>query len=250
MSSSAARIDTVAWRSPWRQKTVAEKAVLYGGVTTLAVALPPWPTIPLLLALCLATTRPAGIRLGHVLRCARGPSAFILIAAVSTMFTVDLNNWHLSVSEEGIVQAAALGARAMTASIAMLMFASTTPLTTVMASLRRLGVPGPCIDVVTVMYRLVFVLLESVSVIRQAQTSRLGYSTPRRTFNSAGLLTAAVLTRAWTQARRLEMGLAGRDFGISMPTLDTAAVNWRFIGACVVTFSAIAGASLLEGTLL
>ncbi len=57
MSSSAARIDTVAWRSPWRQKTVAEKAALYGGVTTLAVVLPPWPTIPLLLALCLATTR-------------------------------------------------------------------------------------------------------------------------------------------------------------------------------------------------
>ncbi|WP_139000298.1 CbiQ family ECF transporter T component [Rhodococcus zopfii] len=120
MSSSAARIDTVAWRSPWRQKTVAEKAALYGGVTTLAVVLPPWPTIPLLLALCLATTRPAGIRIGHVLRCARGPAAFILIAAASTMLTVDLNNWHLSVSEEGIVQAAALGARAMTASIAML----------------------------------------------------------------------------------------------------------------------------------
>ncbi|WP_081637004.1 cobalt ECF transporter T component CbiQ [Rhodococcus aetherivorans] len=249
MASSAAGIDTVAWRSPWRQKSVAEKAVLYGGVTVLALTLPPWPTIPLLLSVCLITSKPAGIRLGHMLRCARGPATFILLAAASTMLSVDLNNWQLSVPQGGVVHGATLAARAITASIAMLMFASTTPLTTVMGSLRRLGVPGPCIDVVTVMYRLVFVLLESISVIRQAQISRLGYSTARRTLNSAGLLTAAVLTRAWSQASRLEMGLAGRDFGISMPTLDEPIVNWRFIGACALTFSAIVGASLLEGIL-
>jgi cobalt/nickel transport system permease protein len=37
---------------------------------------------------------------------------------------------------------------------------------------------------------------------------------------STASLTAAVLTRSWSRARRLEQGLAGRELGGSIRTLD------------------------------
>ncbi|MCY1313096.1 cobalt ABC transporter, permease protein CbiQ [compost metagenome] len=76
---------------------------------------------------------------------------------------------------------------------------------------------------------MVFVLVESLATIRQAQVARLGYAGFRRSLNSVGLLTAAVLIRSWTQAQRLETGLAGRDQGIGMPVLYRQPVSRQFI---------------------
>lgn len=249
MSQGVATIDSVAWRSTWRQHSVLEKVVLYGGVVALALSLPAWPGVPLLLAICLATTKLADVPLRHLMTCARVPLTFILIAAASTAVSLDLATWRLSVPADAIAASVELASRAMTASVATLLFASTTPMTSITNSMRRIGVPGACVDVVTVMYRLVFVLLESLQVIRQAQTSRLGYTTARRSANSAGLLAAAVLARSWTQASRLETGLAGRDFGVAMPMLDDTTVRWRFVAASIALLAAVATLSIGLGGL-
>ncbi|MDL9948486.1 cobalt ECF transporter T component CbiQ [Gordonia sp. ABSL11-1] len=229
MSLGAATIDSVAWRSRWRHRSVMEKVVLFGGVVTLALALPPWPTVPLLVAVCLVAARRAGVPMAHLARCARAPAVFIVLASASTMVSVGFDPFRLTLTGSAVLHAIAVGARAAAASLAMLAFASSTPMTTVMTSLRRIGLPAPCVDVIVVMYRLIFVLLESVSTIRQAQVSRQGYTTLRRGLQSAGLLTAAVLTRSWNRAHRLEIGLSGRDFGISTPVLEHTRIGWRFV---------------------
>ncbi len=249
MGVSAATIDGVAWRSPWRRRAVAEKAALYGGIVLLALVLPPWPALPLLLLTALGSARLAQVSLGHIYRCARAPAVFIVVAAASTAVSVDFAAWRIAVTQQAASTAVALGFRAFTASVAMLVFASTTPMTTMMSSLRRLGVPAACVDVISVMYRLVFVLLESVSVIRQAQAGRLGYTTARRSLNSAGLLTAAILTRSWIHARRLEIGLVGRDFGQPMPTLDESRPQPRFVLASMAVLGVIATVSVIVGVL-
>ncbi|MBM7368612.1 cobalt ECF transporter T component CbiQ [Gordonia hydrophobica] len=241
MGLSISTVDTVAWRSTWRQRSVAEKTALYGGVVVAALLLPPWPTAPLLFVLCLSTTKFAGVPISHLLRCLRAPAVFISLAAASTALTLEIAPWRLGVDASDVVRAVGLAARALTASAATLMFASTTPMTAIAAALRRIRVPAACVDIVTVMYRLVFVLIDSLTIIRQAQVSRLGYVNLRRSLSSSAMLTAAVLTRAWTHARRLEVGLASRDFGTALPMLDTPAVAWRFVamsggllGTCAV----------------
>lgn len=247
MGLSISTVDAVAWRSTWRSRSVSEKTVLYGGIVLAALVLPPWPALPLLFALCMATTRPAGVPIAHLLRCLRAPAAFIVLAAVTTAVTLDVAPIELTIVSDDAARAVGLAARALTASAATLMFASTTPMTAVVAALRRLGVPAACVDVITVMYRLVFVLIDSVSVIRQAQVSRLGYATFRRGLHSSALLAAAVLTRAFTHARRLEVGLAGRDFGVALPMLDAPSVAWRFVALSGGLVGSCAAVSLIVG---
>lgn len=250
MGLSAGTIDAVAWRSPWRSRPVAEKAVLFGGLLVSALVLPTWPAAPLLILVCLFAARLAGVPIRHLIRCLKVPAAFILTAAASTMISVDLTEWGFSISHDTVSGAASLVARAITASMAMLLFASTTPMTSLTAALRQARVPPACVDVITVMYRLVFVLLESIAVIHQAQVSRLGYTSARRAVRSSGLLTAAVLVRSLTQAQRLEQGLAGRDFGVPMPILGEARIHPRFVALSSLTLGAVAAVSLATGALL
>ncbi|MFS4491084.1 cobalt ECF transporter T component CbiQ [Dietzia kunjamensis] len=229
MSAGTAAIDSVAWRSTWRRRPVAEKVILFGGIVGCAMVLAPVPAAPLLIVVTLIAARRAGVPFAHVLRTARGPAAFIAIAALSTAVSIDFGALTISMNAHTALGAAELALRAMTASLAMLVFASTTPMTTLTTALRRAGLPAACVDVIGIMYRMVFVLVESLATIRQAQVARLGYAGFRRSLNSVGLLTAAVLIRSWTQAHRLETGLAGRDQGIGMPVLYRQPVSRQFI---------------------
>ncbi|MBW4818790.1 cobalt ECF transporter T component CbiQ [Rhodococcus qingshengii] len=249
MGLSVTAIDSVAWRSTWKQRSVAEKTVLYGGIVGLVLVLPVWPAVPILLAICAASAVMAHVPIPHLLRCLRAPAVFIAVAAASTVISLDVTIWRLSITPGAAAQAAELAARALTASTATLLFASTSPMTSVMAALRRAGVPAACVDVVTVMYRLVFVLVESVRVIRQAQAARLGYTSVRRSLESAGMLIAAALTRSWSQARRLEIGLEGRDFGVSMPDLSESGVHWRFLAVSGGVLAAVALLSIEVGVM-
>lgn len=142
MSAGTAAIDSVAWRSTWRRRTVAEKVILFGGIVGCAVVLAPVPAAPLLIVVTLIAARRAGVPFAHVLRTARGPAAFIAIAALSTAVSIDFGALTISMTAHTALGAAELALRAMTASLAMLVFASTTPMTTLTTALRRAGLPA------------------------------------------------------------------------------------------------------------
>jgi cobalt/nickel transport system permease protein len=119
----------------------------------------------------------------------------------------------------------------------VLLLATTTPISDLLPELRRLRVPGAVIEVASVVYRLLFVLLESLRTIREAQTARMGYSSWRRSYRSSGGLAAAVLTRSWDRARRMQEGLAGRGLETGLRVLPEALPSSR-------PFLALAGAGL------
>jgi cobalt/nickel transport system permease protein len=102
------------------------------------------------------------------------------------------------------------------------------------------------VEVASVVYRLLFVLLESLHTIREAQTGRMGYSTVRRSYRSSGTLAAAVLTRSWDRARRLQEGLAGRGLETGLRVLPEALPSSRlFLGGTVLGLGVIVAASLV-----
>jgi cobalt/nickel transport system permease protein len=61
-------------------------------------------------------------------------------------------------------------------------------------------------------YRFVFVLLDTVQAIHTAQDARLGYSSWRRTFRSLGALVAALYGRAHARAAALFVALSARGY--------------------------------------
>jgi len=128
----------------------------------------------------------------------------------------------------------------------VLLLATTTPMADLLPALRRLRVPSAVVEVASVTYRLLFVLLESLSTIREAQAARMGYSTWRRSWRSSGLLAAAVLTRSWDRARRMQEGLAGRGMETGLRVLPEELPSSRLFLACSAAgLAGIVSASLV-----
>ncbi len=207
-------IDHHAWTNRWRAWHPAEKWLPAGGLLVLTLLLPPLTTAPLVLAgTTLATVRGAGVPLKTLLGVLAAPAAFLLAGipflAVSVDFAQGVN---LHLATDGLRLALATTLRALAAMSCLAFLILTTPLTDWMASLRRVGVPAGVVELILLIYRLIFVFAERALTGHQAQAARLGYSRVDRSVRSLGLLAGNLFQRALEQARRLEAGLAVRGY--------------------------------------
>ena len=207
-------IDHHAWTNRWRDWHPAEKMAPAGGLLVLTLILPPLTTGPLVLAsMALATVRGAGVPLKTLLSVLAGPAAFLLAGIPFLAVSVDFTpGFDLHLSEDGLRLALTTTLRALAAMSCLAFLILTTPLTDWMASLRRIGVPAGVVELILLIYRLIFVFAERALTGRQAQTARLGYSRVDRSVRSLGLLAGNLFQRALAQARRLEIGLLARGY--------------------------------------
>jgi cobalt/nickel transport system permease protein len=119
---------------------------------------------------------------------------------------------HFSSDPESMQLAANLVLRALGAASTMNFLALTTPLVDLVDLMRRWRVPELLIDLATLMYRFIFVLLESLERMLIAQESRLGYRTYRRGMISAGLLGSQLFIDAYRRSQRLQTALEARGY--------------------------------------
>lgn len=247
-------IDVAAWSSPWRCRSPGDKVLLAFGLVLCALVLPVWPGSPLVAALAVGLTLgPARVGWRVLARAGRAALTFIVLGGLSIAITWQAGSaggsgpalLGLTVTTASAGQAAATTAHAVAGTAAMLLLATTTPITDLLAWARRRGVPEAVVDVAGLVYRLLFVLLATAQAVRAAQTARLGYATRRAALRSAAALTAAVLTRAWSRARRLEEGLAGRGLDGPLRVLEEARPSSpRFIAASVAALATVVAVSL------
>jgi cobalt/nickel transport system permease protein len=171
------------------------------------------------------------------------PLAFIGVGALTTV--VELGSDGVGWAPDAVARAGALIGHAVAGSAAVLLLATTTPMSDLLPALQRLRVPAAVVEVASVVYRLLFVLRTSLGTIREAQTARMGYATVRGSYRSSGALAAAVLTRSWDRARRLQEGLAGRGLETGLRVLpETLPASRRFEAASVLGLAALAAVSL------
>jgi cobalt/nickel transport system permease protein len=103
--------------------------------------------------------------------------------------------------------------RALGAAAAMNFLALTTPLVDMIELFRRWHIPGELIDVMVIVYRSIFLLLESLNTMYRAQDSRLGYNTSYwRAMNSAALLASRLFVEAFQRSRRMQLALESRGY--------------------------------------
>lgn len=243
-------IDVAAWASPWRYRSPGDKVLLAGGLVVSALALPVWPGCPLVAAVAVGLALGPGRVAPRVLaRAARGALAFIVLGGAGIAIT-----WQpgaagilgLTVTRASAAAALATIAHALAGTAAVLLLATTTPMSDLLAWAGRRGVPEAVVDVAGLVYRLLFVLLDTAQSVRSAQTARLGYADRRAAMRSATALTAAVLTRAWARARRLEEGLAGRGLDGPLRVLaDERPSSRAFVGATLGALAGVVTVSLL-----
>ncbi|MDO5711993.1 MAG: cobalt ECF transporter T component CbiQ [Micrococcales bacterium] len=254
MTQGGLALDAAAWSSVWRGRAVRDKAVLSLGLVGLALLLPAWPgTVVVGLAAVVLLLGPARVPAGLLARCLAGPLAFIAIGAASVLVSVTWEGRPVArVTPQGVAAAGSLFGHGVAGTLSMLVLATTTPMVDLFSAMRRARIPDACIEVASLIYRLLFVLLDSTRTIAEAQHARLGYVTRRAAMRSSAALTGAVLLRSWERARRLEEGLSGRGYTTSLRTLDPPLrASGPFLAMSVVGLGTLAaGTALLSGMVL
>jgi cobalt/nickel transport system permease protein len=93
------------------------------------------------------------------------------------------------------------------------------------------------------LYRLIFVIAEEAVSGAQAQSARLGYDGLRRSLNSLALLIANLLERSLARVRRLQIGLAARQFDGDLRVLpaeyDWSSRRMMFTGCLLLGIAAV-----------
>ncbi|MBM6404210.1 cobalt ECF transporter T component CbiQ [Phycicoccus sp. CSK15P-2] len=220
-------IDDAAWGNRWRTRSTGEKALLALGLLLVAVTTrEPGVSAAVLVVAVTCALAQARVPWRTYLRVVLAPATFVVLGAASIAVTVGSGTgdavWSagpVAVTEATLARAAEVLGRSLAATSAMALLATTTPLVDLVAGMRRLRVPEAVVDVAEVMYRFVFLLLDTLATVREAQASRLGYGGGRAARRSLGMLASTVFVRAWTRAQRLEDGLAGRGGTGSLRTL-------------------------------
>jgi cobalt/nickel transport system permease protein len=209
-------IEQCAYTNRWRQTAPAAKGVfaLSGFVAAFAAGNPA-SAFAVAGLMVLVTVAGAGIAFSRLARVALPPLGFLLFGSLSLAFSLDLHgtNNQLAVHwlPSGWAPIQQLAARSCGALAALLFLALTTPLTDLIALLRRLHIPDVLLDLMVLCYRMLFVFSEALHDTRTAQAARLGYATPRLALRSIGSLTANLTLQIWQRTHALQIAAQARN---------------------------------------
>lgn len=215
-------LDHAAWASPWRERSLRDKGILSFGLLGCALVVPPFPGGMAIAVTCMVLLLgPIGVGPGRFARIFWAPLLSILIGVATVALSF---SWRgkvvVAVTPVGIITAANLAVRSLSATLALFTLACSTPMIDILTGLRRLRVPDALIEIASLIYRFAFGLLENLGEIHRAQEARLGYANRRAALRSASMATSVLFLRSWDRARSLESGLAGRGYEDSLRTLD------------------------------
>jgi cobalt/nickel transport system permease protein len=177
------------------------------------------------LAFCLSVMLGLGMPAKLVLLRISAPIGMVVVlialqtflSGATPVFSLNLLGWKLTATEEGLRRGTVLGSRVLGAVSAMILLSSVTPAYKIFNALRWFKAPEGWIEIALLVYRYTFSLLDQISDVFLAQSTRLGYSSVRRSVNSVGVLAGTVITRSMDQAMRTYEAMTLRGYQGSMP---------------------------------
>lgn len=151
------------------------------------------------------------------------PLAFLIIGILTITINYSVNpdkfiisthifGGFIGVSKLGIYKAVVLFFKVL-ASVCCLYFLSlSTPMVDILAVLSKLKVPKIMIEMMSLIYRFIFILLETVNTMFIAQNSRLGYNSIRSSYKSLGALISSLFIRSFKKANDMYTSLESRGY--------------------------------------
>lgn len=209
-------IDRCSQTNRWRHYAAGEKLLFALGVMFVALLSAGWKgQVVILISMLVLTHVGAGIAWRDLVRAARIPILFIATSTVAQLVSVTMPEAipkFSVVSADEIEKACFVALRSSTCVSALLFLSLTTPLSSLLQLFQRMGVNAEVSDIAMVMFRIIWLLLDSLEAGQQSLGARLGYTSNRRMLRSNGLLLASLLPRVLDRARRMEAGLAARGY--------------------------------------
>lgn len=179
-------------------------------------------------------------------------AGIILISGGTDIFWKwDILPWlSLSITRESINQGVFVFCRVVGGMSAMIFIALTNPMTDIFIVFRQCRIPEAVIDLMMIIYRTIFFLMDQVVLVYQAQVMRLGYSSYRESLYSFSSLCGAVFIASWDAGEDLIRAMDARCYDGKFAILGAAhPVEGKPFLAVVIFLTASAAIVVLSGTI-
>lgn len=204
-----------AYSNRWRKVSPVAKALFSTcGMVAAFAAASPRGALTIASILSAATVFGAAVPFLRYLRVAAPPLLFLLTSCMTLLVSLNFGEGtqgiHFQLATTEFPRIYQLCSRSLACLTALLFLALTTPLTDIIGLLRSCRTPETVLDLMSLCYRTLFVLSESVHVTIVAQSARLGYASPRHSLRSLGSLTANLAHQVWQRSRQLHLAAEAR----------------------------------------
>lgn len=162
-------------------------------------------------------------------------------------FAVPVGDWYLTGSFASVEEGVRLCATAMAAVTCLYFLALNTTMTDILEVLRKLHFPSLVIELMLLIYRFLFVFLETASAILTAQESRLGNRNFRTRIRSFGGMGAALFVLVLKRANALYDSMESRCYDGRIRVLSQESPPRKKEIALIVLFALTAVGLALAG---
>lgn len=177
----------------------------------LAVASPtPLPPMGILLVMALLVVAAGGLSLGHYVKTLTLPGMFLLISALALLWSyakeptglanIPFFGGYLTIHPEDLSRGKLVLARAVGGVSCLSFISLTTPIPEVVRVLRRCHVPAILTELAVLIYRYIFILLETHHQMHASAAGRLGYTGLKTSLRTTGMVYAGLLGQSFRKA--------------------------------------------------
>lgn len=217
-------IDSYAYSNNFNKIHPGEKS--FFAVFTMAVCLTSPTVITPLIILALMTggiILKAGIPVQVFLKLMLVPLSFLLLSVLTIAFSISTNpsgfwisqtmyGFTIGIYYPDLITAIHLFLRSLGAVSCLYFLALTTPMTEIISILHKLKVPAIITELMMLVYRFIFVLMETAITIHRAQLSRSGYVSLKVSYRSLSRLFSALLGKVFVKSQELYNAMSARCY--------------------------------------
>jgi len=130
----------------------------------------------------------------------------------TVIFSGKLFGYELAFKREGLQIGLLLFTKVAGGIMLMLLLSFTTTITKICMAARWMRIPETLIEVLSFVYRYLFLLIEEAETMMSSQRSRLGYVTWFKTIKSLGSLGGMLIIRSITRAESAHIAMVSRGY--------------------------------------
>lgn len=216
-------IDKLCYQSGLRYVNATEKFV-YAMLSLLLCVLSRSVWAPLLVFAVngILTVKKGGIPLFRYIKLLLIPAGFLLVGTAAILvnisktpldaFAFPVGTWYITGSRASVLWGVLLCVRALAAVTCLYFLSLNTTMTDILGVLAKLHLPPLVIELMMLVYRFIFVLLETASAIMVSQESRLGNRTFGSGIRAFGGMTASLFILALRKSGALYDAMESRCY--------------------------------------
>ncbi len=243
-------IDAFAYASKLRNWNAGYKVLLATVSLILCIAFNNiYVSVAVILMMGYLTVVAGELEFDHYISMMTIPIVFMVVGAITIAIGYSLkpvgqynlhvfNLFYIHCSNKSLLQAGALILKALGAVSALYMMTLTTPLTELVSVLRRIHMPQLIVELMNMIYRYIFIMLETYTRLKNSAESRLGYCDFRTSCYSFGNIASNLFVVSLKKANAYYNALEARCYDGELNFLEDVkpVKSWQILfGACFMS---------------